>query len=102
MAATRFGNVLVINNEQIAVGEACNGMRMVFALVLVAYAFVFSSPLKMTTRLVLLVLSPLAALICNVVRLIPTSLVLGYSTASVARTTAVTADRTSGHRLNIK
>ena len=79
VAATRFGNILVINNEQIAVGEACNGMRMVFALVLVAYAFVFSSPLKMTTRFVLLALSPLVALICNVVRLIPTSLVLGYS-----------------------
>ena len=58
-------------------GEACNGMRMVFAFFLVVYAFAFSTPMKHSTRLVLLALSLVAALICNVIRLFPTSLIYG-------------------------
>ncbi len=84
VASTRLGNVLVINGEQIAVGEACNGMRMVFALFLVVYAFAFSTPLKPASRLLLLALSPVAALLCNVVRLVPTSLIYGYGTVGRA------------------
>jgi len=81
---SRFGNVLEINGEQIAVAEACNGMRMVFALALVVYAFAFSTPLRTSTRIVLLGLSPITALLCNVIRLIPTSLVYGYGSSSNA------------------
>ncbi len=75
---TRSGNVLKINGMDVAVAEACNGMRMVFALLLVAYAFAFSIPLRNTTRFFLLLFSPVAALFCNVVRLIPTTLIYGY------------------------
>jgi exosortase len=82
--ATRLGNVLDINGQQIAVGEACNGMRMVFAFGLVVYAFVFSTPLKLNTRLILLALSPVVALVCNVIRLVPTSLIYGYGPADRA------------------
>jgi exosortase len=74
----RSGNLLRINGQDVAVAEACNGMRMVFALVLVSYAFAFSIPLRNTTRLLVLACSPIAALICNVIRLIPTVLVYGY------------------------
>ena len=77
VTAIRSGNVLVIEGEQIAVGEACNGMRMVFALFLVVYAFVFGCRLTMSTRIVLLALSPIAAIICNVIRLVPTSVLYG-------------------------
>jgi exosortase len=82
--ATRMGKVLVINGEQIAVGEACNGMRMVFAFFLVMYAFAFGTALRAGTRALLLVLSPVAALLCNVVRLVPTSLIYGYGSVSGA------------------
>jgi exosortase len=75
---TRSGNVLRINGMDVAVAEACNGMRMVFALLLVAYAFAFSIPLRNTTRFFLLLFSPVAALFCNVIRLIPTTLIYGY------------------------
>jgi exosortase len=75
---TRSGNVLKINGMDVAVAEACNGMRMVFALLLVAYAFAFSIPLRNTTRFFLLLFSPAAALFCNVLRLIPTTLIYGY------------------------
>ncbi len=82
---TRLGNVLTINGEQVAVGEACNGMRMVFALGVTIYAFVFSVPLRPSMRVILLAISPLLALACNVVRLIPTTVIFGYGSAEQAR-----------------
>jgi exosortase len=82
--AIREGSVLIIRGQQVAVGEACNGMRMVFALGLVVYAFVFSTPFKTGTRLVLLALSPVIALVCNIIRLIPTSIIYGYGDPATA------------------
>jgi exosortase len=82
--AIKSGDVLIIHGEQVAVGEACNGMRMVFALGLVVYAFAFGTPLKPATRAVLLILSPLVAMVCNVIRLVPTSLIFGFGDISVA------------------
>ena len=82
--AVREGSVLLIHGQQVAVGEACNGMRMVFALTLVVYAFVFSTPFKTSTRLVLLALSPVIALVCNIIRLIPTSMIYGYGDPDTA------------------
>jgi exosortase len=76
----RSGNLLTINDVPVAVAEACNGMRMVFALVLVSYAFAFSLPLRNSVRFLVLLFSPAAALVCNVLRLLPTTLVYGYST----------------------
>ncbi len=80
VTAVRSGNVLLINGERIAVDEACNGMRMVFAFTLVVYAFAFTAPLKITTRMFLVAMSPITALVCNVIRLVPTSLFFGYGT----------------------
>ncbi len=84
VSAVKSGNVIVINGEQVAVGEACNGMRMVFALTLVVYAFAFGTPLKLSTRMLLLVLSPIIAIVCNVIRLVPTSLIFGYGEVEIA------------------
>ena len=78
------GNALIINGAQVAVGEACNGMRMVFALTLVVYAFVFSVPLRVSAKRWLLILSPFVALLCNVIRLVPTSMVYGYGSVTAA------------------
>lgn len=80
----RAGNLLVINDTPVAVHEACNGMRMVFALVLVSYAFAFTVPLRNSVRLMILVLSPLAAIVCNVIRLTPTVLLYGYADEGTA------------------
>lgn len=73
----RSGNLVNINDMPVAVAEACNGMRMVFALVLVSYAFAFSVPLRNSVRLMVLLLSPVAAIICNVLRLTPTVILYG-------------------------
>jgi len=73
----RTGNVVIVDDMPVAVAEACNGMRMVFALVLVIFAFAFSLPLRNTVRLALLLATPFVALAANVTRLAPT--VLAYA-----------------------
>jgi exosortase len=80
----RSGNLVNINDMPVAVAEACNGMRMVFALILVSYAFAFSVPLRNSVRLMVLVLSPIAAIICNVLRLAPTVILYGNASESIA------------------
>ncbi len=78
------GNTLMINGQSVAVAEACNGMRMVFALVMVSYAFAFSMPLRNSVRAVVLLASPLAAMVCNIIRLIPTVWFYGYASKGFA------------------
>lgn len=81
----RTGNLLTINGYEVAVAEACNGMRMVAALALVSFAFVFSVPMRWNIRILILLISPLIALIVNVIRLIPTVLMYGYSSEDLAQ-----------------
>lgn len=81
-----FGNTLTVNGETVTVAEACNGLRMVFALILVSYAFSFGMPLRNSVRILVLLASPLAAIFCNVIRTIPTVWLYGYRDASVAST----------------
>jgi len=75
----RLGNMVEINGQPVLIEEACNGLRMVFSLILVTYAFAFSTPLRGYVRIMLLLASPLLAIACNVMRLIPTILLYGYA-----------------------
>ena len=68
----REGNSLTYNGHPITIAEACNGMRLVFSLVMVSYAFAFATPLRGYVRLIILIASPLTALLVNIVRMIPT------------------------------
>ena len=79
-----MGNTLKINNVPVNVAEACNGLRMVFALVLVSYAFGFGMPLRNSVRWLILLASPLAAIFCNVLRVPPTILMEGYASQTAA------------------
>jgi exosortase len=72
------GNALTINGHAVLVAEACNGMRMVFSLIMVGFAFCFAMPLKNFVRALILLSSPLAAIFCNVVRVISTIWMYGY------------------------
>src|SRR5437660_12276198 len=81
----RNGNQLsIINNVPINVAEACNGMRMVFTLVLVSYAFAFGEPLRGYVRFLILAASPLSAIACNVIRMVPTIWLFGHSSQQFA------------------
>jgi exosortase len=80
----RSGNVLTVNGHDVQIAEACNGLRMVFALTLVSFAFAFGTPLRGYVRAMILVASPLCAIFCNVIRLVPTVWMYGYWPESVA------------------
>jgi exosortase len=80
----RTGNQLSINGTVVNVAEACNGMRMVFTLVLVSYAFAFGEPLRGYVRFLILAASPLSAIGCNVIRMIPTIWLFGHSSRDFA------------------
>jgi len=77
MSVDRAGNLLSINGTNVAIAEACNGMRMVFTLLMVCYTFAFTTRLSGLVRALVLICSPLVAVACNVVRLVPTIYVYG-------------------------
>lgn len=78
----RKGQKLFVNETPLNVVEACNGMRMVFSLILVSYAFSFGLPLRNWVRLIVLAASPISAILCNVIRIVPTACVYGYVSES--------------------
>lgn len=82
----RAGNLLTVNDVPVNIVEACNGMRMVFAIGLVVYAFMFSQPYRWYVRSVVLVAVPIVALVCNIVRLVPTIWAYGWTNAELADT----------------
>lgn len=80
----RQGNSLTINGEHVLIVEACNGLRMVFTLILVSWLFAFITPLKQSIKWLIILLSPVTALICNVVRLVPTLVLYGHASKTTA------------------
>ncbi len=82
----RSGNALAVNGYEVAIAEACNGMRMVSALAIVTLAFVFSVPMRREVRILFLLATPVIALLVNVIRLIPTVLMYGYANEDTAET----------------
>ncbi|HYE20334.1 MAG TPA: exosortase/archaeosortase family protein [Tepidisphaeraceae bacterium] len=76
----RQGNSLTVNGKQVLIVEACNGLRMVWTLILVCWLFAFITPLRNWVRWLVILISPGVALVCNVVRLIPTLWMYGHST----------------------
>lgn len=79
MDVERWGNVLMHDGQQVAVAEACNGMRLVFTLFLVSYTFAYITPLREYVRFLIIAASPLTAIVCNVIRLVPTVWVYGWA-----------------------
>ncbi|NBC11116.1 MAG: hypothetical protein GVY24_05185 [Planctomycetes bacterium] len=57
--------------------EAYHGLPMVFDLFLVSWAFVFGSPLRGSVRLIILLLSPVSAIVCGAVGLMATMWLYG-------------------------
>ncbi len=80
------GNVLSINGVPVTIADACNGMRMVFPLILVSYAFSFGLPLRQSVRVLILLASPMSAIACNVIRTVPTIWLYGNKPREIADT----------------
>ncbi|MCF6285171.1 MAG: exosortase, partial [Candidatus Hydrogenedentes bacterium] len=81
---TLSGKVLVVNGVSVGIAEACNGIRMVFALALVCFFYAFSTELRTGTRLFILLASPLIAIVVNIVRLVPTVWLYGHAEIETA------------------
>lgn len=81
---TRYGNLLVINDYTVGVAEACNGMRMVSMLILIVFAFVFSERVRPWVRVLLIASAVPIAILCNILRLVPTVLAYGYFSPELA------------------
>lgn len=76
---SQAGNVLKINGQDVAVAEACNGMRMVFTLIMVSFVIAFGTPLRGFVRFVILAGALPTAIICNLIRMVPTVWVFGIT-----------------------
>ena len=79
----RSVNWLTVNGKPLEIAEACNGLRMVWPLILMSYAFSFGLPLRNSVRFMLLLASPLSAIFCNVVRILPTVWVYSHHTDEI-------------------
>ena len=81
---SRSGNQLVVNGVPVTIAEQCNGVRGIFALVLVSYAFGFGLPLRNSVRFLILLASPLVTIGCNLLRILPTAWFYGYASPDFA------------------
>ena len=79
-------NRIIINGQPVTIAETCNGMRMVFPLILVGYAFSFGLPLRQSVRMTVLLFSPIAGIVCNVIRTVPTIWIYGNQPREIADT----------------
>jgi len=80
----RQNSSLTVNGKEVLIVEACNGLRMVFTLILACWLFAFITPLKNWIRWLIILLSPGVALVCNVVRLIPTLWMYAHASSEAA------------------
>ncbi len=71
------GCLLSVNGVQVTIAEACNGMRMLFSILLVVYTLAFSIPLSDTKRAIIILVSPVIAMFMNVFRLVLTVAMYG-------------------------
>jgi len=77
MQVERSTNLLIYQGQAINIAEGCNGMRMIFALLLVSIAFAFIYPLRGYVRAIVILLAPVLAIVANVLRIVPTIAVYG-------------------------
>lgn len=84
MNVEQAGSLLYINNQAVAIAEACSGLRMVFALGLITWALAFGSRLSWWERSLILVFSPVLAVLANLIRVLPTLWAYGYLDQNVA------------------
>ena len=83
----REGNVMLLNDEvPVAVAEACSGLRMLTAFVVVAAVFAYVVDRPKWQKMLLVVSSIPVAIICNLLRLVVTSLLFLWASSDVAET----------------
>jgi len=80
------GNVMTINdNIPMAVAEACSGLRMLMAFVIVAAFVAYMVKRPRSHKAVLLISSIPVAVMCNILRLVATAVLFMFVNAEVAQ-----------------
>ena len=82
---SRQGNVLTLNgNTPMAVAEACSGLRMLMAFIIVAAFIAYMVKRSRLQKAALLFSSVPVAVMCNIVRLLVTGVLFIYASTEVA------------------
>jgi len=80
------GNVMTINdNIPMAVAEACSGLRMLMAFVIVAAFVAYMVKRPRSQKAVLIISSIPVAVMCNILRLVATAVLFMFASAEVAQ-----------------
>jgi exosortase len=80
------GNVVVLNGETpLAVAEACSGLRMLMAFVIVAAFIAYMVKRPRWQKAILLGSSIPVAVVCNMIRIFATAMLMLYVSAEVAQ-----------------
>ena len=86
ISVSQQGNVVVLNGETpLAVAEACSGLRMLTAFIIVAAFIAYMVKRPRWQKGVLLVSSIPVAVVCNMVRIFATAMLMLYVSAEVAQ-----------------
>ena len=72
MPVTQNGCVLLVNGTVVSIAEACTGVRIMMAMFLVMLALCYSFEVSRWVKFVLVLLSPVIAMLLNIVRLVAT------------------------------
>lgn len=85
IGVAREGNVMLLNNRlAVAVAEACSGLRMLTAFVVVSAVFAYLVRRPSWQKAVLLASSVLIAIACNLIRLVITAVLFLTTRSEVA------------------
>ncbi len=85
IVVTREGNVMLLNDTvHVAVAEACSGLRMLTAFVMVAAVFAYVVDRPRWQKAALLVSSIPVAILCNLIRLVVTALLFLWTSSQIA------------------
>lgn len=86
-SVSREGQVLVLNNEvPVAVAEACSGLRMLTAFVVVACVIAYVIDRPRWQKAVVVVSSVPVAIVCNLIRLVVTAELFVCTRSDIAET----------------
>ncbi|MGB2985351.1 MAG: exosortase [Phycisphaerae bacterium] len=73
----RYGHILEVGGHQVAVAEACNGLRMALAFLIVAGIVAYLVPRPRWQKLTVVLSSLPIALTCNITRIVVTACLFG-------------------------
>ena len=82
---SRQGNVLTLNGDTtVGIAEACSGLRMLTAFIIVAAFIAYMVKRSRLQKAILLASSIPVAIICNMIRIIVTTILMMFASAEVA------------------